>query len=72
MVYESGEVCMFPAGGPIEADLVESIVKEVMANGVAFKTKSHIEKDVRCGIEKAMFEFKKQSLVLINPQNKNK
>jgi hypothetical protein len=72
MVYESGEVCVFPAGGPIEMDLVESIVKEVLANGVRFKTQAHIEKDVRAGIQKAMWDFKKKSLELVNPVNKNK
>lgn len=72
MVYESGEVCRFPAGGPIEQDLVESIVKEVLSRGIAFKTRAHVEKDVRDAIQKAMFEFKKNSLVLINPTNKTK
>ena len=72
MVYESGEVCIFPAGGPVETDIVESIVREVVANGVAFKTKAHVEKDVRAGIQKAMWDFKKKSLELVNATNKNK
>lgn len=72
MVYESGEVCRFPAGGPIEMDLVESITKEVLANGVRFRTQKHIEKDVRNGIKKAMWDFKLKSLELINATNKQK
>ena len=65
MIYEDGTICKFNAGGPIETDLVESIVKEVLANGVTFKTRKHIENDVRCGVKKALLEFKKNSFEVV-------
>lgn len=65
MVYEDGTICRFPAGGNIELDLIESIVRNIMSRGVAFKTSAHIENDIRESLKKTLYDFKYNSLTVI-------
>lgn len=62
IVYPDGTVAKFPAGGPIETDLIELITKEIMSRGVRYRSNSHIEKDIREGAREAILNFKKITL----------
>lgn len=60
-------LAVMPGGGPLEADLVESVVKgildteviedcvaQILARGVRFRTQDHIEQDIRDGITEVL------------------
>lgn len=56
IVFHNGETVKFPAGGPIEADLVQIILNKVSSGPLTIKTRSRLEKD----IQKAFYDFKAQ------------
>ena len=62
IAFPDGRVVQFPAGGPIEAELVELIVSEVIKGGVGFKTTAHVEADIRDGVKTALYKFKENIL----------
>jgi hypothetical protein len=59
-----GTVARIPAGGTLEADLTELITQHILAKGVSFKTKSHVERDIRQGIQEAIMSIKAQTKYL--------
>lgn len=59
---EDGGVVKFPAGGPVEMDLIDMITRKVISKGVAFKTSSHVEADIRDGVREALYDFKALTL----------
>jgi hypothetical protein len=61
MVYEDGTVCRFPAGGPVEAELVELIVAKVERPWYwPWRSRSRTRIDVK----DAILEFKKNGRIV--------
>lgn len=59
IVFPSGEAVMFPAGGPVETDLIEAATREILARGVGLlRSEAHVEQDVRDGLRAAFEKFK--------------
>ncbi len=58
IVWEDGEPVMIPAGGPIEASMVDIIVREIQSrkNFIGYVS----ELTMRQAIETALFNFKGQ------------
>lgn len=63
----SDVIARVPGGGPLEADLVETIVTCVLARGVSFKTQAHVRKDLTDGIRDAIMGLKAQTKFLVFP-----
>lgn len=62
IVYPSGEVLTFPAGGRMEMDLVREITAAIMAKGVGFgKTEAQVEAAIKDAIPAALLAFKTQT-----------
>jgi hypothetical protein len=60
-----GQTARLPGGGPLEANLVDLIARYIMAKGVSFKTKAHVEKDVRLGIAEAILSLKAETAKIV-------
>lgn len=65
MVYPNGDICRFPAGGPIEEDLIKLITNHIMPNYSRFKSRAQIETIFQKAIEEAIYEFKTHSIQVI-------
>jgi len=53
----------FPAGGPVETDLVTLIETEVMKRGVGyFRSEADVREKLRAGIRDAVYAFKALTL----------
>ena len=61
IVWPDGTICKFRAGGPVEVELVNLIVEEVMKLGVAFKPSNHVRQDIEQGIKAGLLKFKTSS-----------
>lgn len=62
---EDGATARIPGGGPLEANLTELIVSHVMNKGVVFKTRKHIEADIREGVRDAIMSMKEQTRLIV-------
>jgi hypothetical protein len=56
-----GAVAQLPAGGALEANLVDLLTTHILSKGVSFKSKKHVERDVREGISQAIMSLKEQT-----------
>jgi hypothetical protein len=63
---EDGAVARIPGGGPLEANLTELIVSHVMSKGVNWKSRKHVEQDVREGVKDAIMSMKEQTTHINN------
>lgn len=54
IVFHDGTCVQFPAGGPIEAELVGLITDSICKGSLTIKSRERIKRDV----EKAIFSFK--------------
>ena len=60
-----GVVAKLPGGGALETDLTDLFVQHIMAKGVSWKTRGHVEKDVRHGITDAIMSMKAQTKLIV-------
>ena len=58
---KDGVVANVPGGGKLEADLVNLFTHYILAKGVSWKTKKHVEADIRDGITDAIYAMKEQT-----------
>lgn len=62
----SRTVATIPAGGPLEADIIELCVKEIVSRGVGlFRSESHVTQDIRDGIRAAFLAIKDQTRFIV-------
>ena len=55
----TGEVVRFEPGRQVERDFVDDCVAKIVGKGVGWtKSTAHVARDVRAGIEEAIFELK--------------
>lgn len=59
---EDGSVARLPAGGTLEQNLTELFVSHIVAKGISFRSKKHVEQDIREGIYDAIMSMKKQTM----------
>lgn len=61
-----GIVAKIPGGGELETDLIELIVQHILAKGVGlFKSKKHVEQDIREGVKQAIMGLKAQTRFIV-------
>ena len=62
IVDKDGIIARIPAGGPLEADLIEICVRSIMTRSVGvFRTAAQVEVAVRDGIRDGILEVKRQT-----------
>lgn len=62
---EDGATARIPGGGPLEANLTELIVTHVLNKGVSWKSRKHVEEDIRQGVRDAIMSMKEQTKLLV-------
>ena len=66
MVYPDGEVVRFPAGGPVEADLMALVDAELAKTSLGFWiTQPTTQKAALAAVAAALYAFKAQSLNVV-------
>jgi hypothetical protein len=66
IVYPDGTVVRLPAGGPLEAEMVDLLTRTIMAKGVGlFRSEAHVEQDIRSGIRDALMGLKHQTRFVV-------
>jgi len=62
---DTGVVAHIPGGGALEADLIELATRHILSKGVSFRTRDHVERDIRDGLKEAIFSMKEQTKFIV-------
>ena len=66
IVDRRGVVAHLPGGGPLEADLIDLCVKQILTHPVGvFRTQAAVERAIREGIHEAILSLKQQTAHLV-------
>ena len=56
-----GVVANVPGGGRLESNLIDLFTHYILAKGVSWKSRKHVEADIRDGIHDAIYAMKEQT-----------